>query len=344
MSERSRLNCASQALAAVDTILKVASALAEKLGEKIDSDKIRKEPLVVLLSQGVWANRVSVLAATRCALENAAPATATRMKERQAFRDLDDWRTLWLKFDELGEIPKPPTPPPPKPKFDVLGTKWTQEEFDTSAKAGPGGELVQILENAVDPGLDLAALRETDREKVQTRTKTPRKHKAAGGGRRERVPEEYLLMLGATGEYFLFKQLQAVCPQFDVTNWRSKAREFFGFDEGDDSLGYDFEYDDVGGLLTGRADEPRCLIEVKSSAHDGGDSFEMSTNEWEVAQRTHLAGGNTVYVIIRIANVASKPEITDLLIDPIELHLDGVLDYSSRDLLVSVGKAVKDDG
>jgi hypothetical protein len=335
---------ASQAVAAVDTILKVACALAEKLGETIDGDKIRKEQLVVLLSQGVWANRVSVLAATRYALENAAPSTAARMKERQAFRDLDDWRTLWLKFEELGEIPKSPTLPPLQPKFDVLGTKWTQEEFDTSAKGGPGGELVQILANAIDPDLDLAELRDTEREEVQTRIKTTRKHKAARGSRRERVPEEYLLMLGATGEYFLFKQLQAVCPQLDVTNWRSKAREFFGFDEGDDSLGYDFEYEDVGGLLSGRADEPRCLIEVKSSAYDGGDSFEMSTNEWEVAQTTHLAGGNMVYVIIRIANVASKPVITDLLIDPIELHLNGVLDYSSRDLLVAVGKVVKEDG
>jgi hypothetical protein len=56
-----------------------------------------------------------------------------------------------------------------------------------------------------------------------------------------------------------------------------------------------------------------------------------------------MEGGNKVYVIIRIANVSSKPEITDLLIDPIELHLQGVLDYSSRNLLVAVGKAVKGD-
>jgi hypothetical protein len=180
-------------------------------------------------------------------------------------------------------------------------------------------------------------------EEMENRTKTTRKRKAGGGGRRERVPDEYLAMLGATGEYFLFKQMQAVCPQFDATNWKSRGREFFGFGAGDDSLGYDFEYEEVGGLLTGRADEPRCRIEVKSSAHDGGDSFEMSTNEREVAQETHLGVGNTVYVIIRAANVASKPEITDLLIDPIQLHLDGVLDYSSRDLLFALGWPVEED-
>ena len=332
-----------QAVAAVDAVLKVASALATRSAETIDEGRIRQEQLVGLLSRGPWANRVSVLAAVRFALENTASSTASRMKDRQAFRDLDDWRTLWMKFEELGEIPKPPVPPPPKPKFDVLGTKWTEEEFDNSATVGPGGEIVRLLDEAVDPDLDLAGLRDIHRDEVQDHTKPTRRRNVTGGGKRERVPEEYLLMLGGTGEYFLYKQLRAVCSNFDVTNWRSRAREMFGYDEGDDSLGYDFDYEDVGGLLTGRPEGPRCLIEVKSSAHDGGNSFEMSTNEWEVAQRTHLEGGNTAYVIIRIANVATKPEITDVLVDPINLHLQGVLDYSSRDLLVALGKPQEED-
>lgn len=146
-------------------------------------------------------------------------------------------------------------------------------------------------------------------------------------------------MIGWLGEYFVYQQLRAVCPDFDVTHWRSCARERFGYDPGDDALGYDFEYPDVAGLLTGRSGAPRCLIEVKSAAQDCRDSFEMSMNEWDVAHRCHCDPDYGVYVIVRVDNVASKPQIADLLVDPVELQRQGVLNYSSRNLLVVVGRA-----
>ncbi len=43
------------------------------------------------------------------------------------------------------------------------------------------------------------------------------------------------------------------------------------------------------------------------------------------------------YVILRVADVASSPRLTDVLVDPVGLHLQGVLDYASRDLLVVLG-------
>ena len=46
-------------------------------------------------------------------------------------------------------------------------------------------------------------------------------------------------------------------------------------------------------------------------------------------------------MIVRVAGAASKPEIVDLLVDPVDMHLRGLLDYSSRDLLVAVGKPAK---
>ena len=52
-----------------------------------------------------------------------------------------------------------------------------------------------------------------------------------------------------------------------------------------------------------------------------------------------LSGQVDGYVIIRVIHTASQPQIMDILVDPVQLHLDGVLDYSSRDLLVAVGKA-----
>ena len=71
----------------------------------------------------------------------------------------------------------------------------------------------------------------------------------------------------------------------------------------------------------------------------GGSSFEMSMNEWEVARRCHQDSSLGTYVIFRVADLTSKPRLTDVLVDPVGLHLQGVLDYTSRDLLVVLGKA-----
>ena len=65
----------------------------------------------------------------------------------------------------------------------------------------------------------------------------------------------------------------------------------------------------------------------------------MTTNEWETAIRCRAGGEKAIYAIIRVVRTASQPQIIDILVDPVQLHLDGVLDYSSRDLLVAVGKA-----
>ena len=91
----------------IESVLHVAAALAPKYEETIDVIAARQHPLVALLSEGPCANLVSVLAAIRFSLEGNVPKTASRMKDRQAFRELEDWRTLWKKFEELGEIPKP---------------------------------------------------------------------------------------------------------------------------------------------------------------------------------------------------------------------------------------------
>jgi hypothetical protein len=326
------------AVAAVEAILKVANVLASKCGESLDTEAARCHPLVTLLSTGPLANRISVLAAVRYALEATVPRTAARMKDRQAFRDVDDWRTLWGKFEELGEIPSPVAPIPTKPTFEVLGTGWTEDEFAESAAQGPSGELVQRLEECVSPNLDLAAVRESNRDKLSVTDKRSRSRGGSGSGSGRRPPEALLKMLGAVGEHFVFQQMRRLLGDFDLTNWKSRAKEIFGYGEGDDSLGYDFEYYDMQGVLAGNALVPRCLIEVKSTAQDGTDTFEMSTNEWETAIRCHAGGEQAVYVILRVIRTATRPKLLDILVDPIHLHLNGVLDYSSRDLLVTVGR------
>ena len=196
------------------------------------------------------------------------------------------------------------------------------EQFSDSAAAGPTGELARRLLDAVVPNLDLTSLRDRQRAKVQA--KAGRSGKGAGGyGATKWAPDEYPTMLGAVGEHFVYGQMKIVLPDWDLTNWRSKAKEIFGYGEGNDELGYDFESVDVGRKLTGRLDSPHCFIEVKSAASECRDTFEMSTNEWEVALHCHRER-NTVYVIIRVANTASKPQIVDVLV--------------SRDLLIALGK------
>lgn len=298
------------AMAAVEAVLKIADALALKCGESLDSEAARRHPLVTLLSHGPWANRVAVLAAVRYALEKSVPRTAARMKDRQAFRDVDDLRTLWAKFEELGEIPKPVAPTPAKPKFEVAGTGWTEDELATSAAQGPCGELVQRLEGCANPTLDLGVLRESDREKLAVGGKRGGSSGGGGSASRWRPPEALLKMLGAAGEHFVFQQLRRLVSDFD---------------------------------LTGNASVPRCFIEVKSTAHDGADAFEMTTNEWETAIRCHAGAEQAVYLIICVSRTATRPEIQDMFVDPVQLHLDGFLDYSSRALLVAVGKRRQPD-
>ncbi len=85
-----------------------------------------------------------------------------------------------------------------------------------------------------------------------------------------------------------------------------------------------------------------CRIEVKATTGDGTQPFDMSTNEWEVAYDCHNSDGKEVYIIVRIRSVDTKPFIADVLVDPIAMREAGVLDYSSRNLLVAVGKAGED--
>lgn len=327
-----------QAADAVNALLTVGCALVQKHGETLDAKGLLDDPLVQMFMRGAWTNRIGVLAAVRFALESAAPKTAKRMKEQRAFVDLEDWRALWRKFEELGEIPKPSTPPAPEPKFEILGKGWTMADVHAAAAEGPNGELVKRLENAVDLKLDLSELRSGKREPVVMVGRSGKGKAGGGSGSKKRPPDTYLKMLGAIGEHFVYQQLRAVLRDFDLTNWRSRSRELFGYGPGNDDLGYDFEYHDASGLLTGNVLVPECLIEVKSNAQDMGGTFEITTNEWETAILCHRGDRKAYYIIIRVDQTASTPRMVDILVDPIQLHLDGVLDYGSRDLLVAVGK------
>jgi Protein NO VEIN, C-terminal len=229
--------------------------------------------------------------------------------------------------------------------YEDAPVRWRGHIRDLVGKVEPllegeiAGKLAVTFRLIAGAGLDNEGVTNVPRERLPVRVEKSRAGGSAGSGTRKRAPEAYLKMIGALGEHFVFQQLKELFADFDLTNWRSKAKESFGYGEGDDALGYDFEYYDMNGVLTGDASVHRCLIEVKSTTQEGTDVFEMTTNEWETAIRCHAGGEKAIYAIIRVVRTASQPQITDILVDPVQLHLDGVLDYSSRELLVAVGKA-----
>ena len=81
-----------------------------------------------------------------------------------------------------------------------------------------------------------------------------------------------------------------------------------------------------------------CHIEVKASLGDGTEPFPMTAREWEKAQECHQSK-DSVYIILRIAHAAEKPQIVDRIIDPFGLYLAGQLNYKAHDMWVYVGAA-----
>lgn len=331
---------ASRAASDAKTVLKVATSLATHLGEELDRPGIDAHPLVSALRDGWWANRVLVLAALRFALEVHAPKTASRMKEARAFRDIDDWQSLWRKFNELGDPPKPVTPAPPKRNLDLLGHSLTEDDFFREAGGGSDGLIAKAVDGSVISDFDLSALRGRSRTIVTPISRNGRRGRKGSPRTPSPRNENELTILGTIGERFVYQQFRAILSNFDAHNWLSKSREHFGYPTGNDSLGYDFEYFDTEGKLTGSSKELLCKIEVKSTTGDGTNPFEMSTNEWDVAYDCHNSDEAELYVIVRVANVATQPIVSDLLLDPVDLRQQGVLDYSSRNLLVVVGSTV----
>ena len=98
-----------------------------------------------------------------------------------------------------------------------------------------------------------------------------------GGSKRSREspPDEQRRAMGISSEWLAFKFLRRHHKEFfNESCWISRNRSyFFGGEEGDDTVGYDFC------VKTSRAE---WLYEVKSSLEDSCE-FEMTANEMQVA-------------------------------------------------------------
>ena len=158
-----------------------------------------------------------------------------------------------------------------------------------------------------------------------------------GGGRsggRKADPHAGLL-----GEAFVYESFCKTLPDFDVACWVSNSRRKYGFHrKGNDGLGYDFEYTDVEGKLTGINNQPHCLIEVKSTTSTENEPFPMTANEWAVAEKCYKSSGTIQYVIVRVTRVKSAPEIADVVVDPVRLWHEDKIVLENRDFIVRTEK------
>lgn len=326
----------------VSNVLKVAGALGTLLGEPLDTSVVRTDDRVTALSSGWWSNRFTVLYALRRSLERVAPKTASRMSEQMVFHAPRPWQAYWDSLPELGPVVAD-APAPPEPKKELLGVQLTRNEVITDLAKASAGKLGQALSAAAKRSAAPGVLRNRQHNQAML------PERRVGGGTRTSIgrsgtahPNADNELTGILGEGFVFEYLKECLPEFDESCWRSTNRKAYGLaDTGRDDLGYDFEYTDLQGCLTGRTDRPCCYIEVKATSGDGTEAFPITVNEWEMAQRCHDNPRDTVYLIIRVEHVGSQtPRVWEILIDPIQLWTQKEIAISHHDLWVYVGRPI----
>ena len=162
----------------------------------------------------------------------------------------------------------------------------------------------------------------------------------------EYVPEE----VGASGEFYVFNQLQQLLPNFTHVCWVSKFRLSYLPDCHSDGinneLGADFVYQDPIGKLTGSGKNETVYIEVKSMTQDAIGAFRMSINEWSLARICHASGGKghsvrLVYVVAVVTSVTRMPRLSALIVDPVQQVANGDATCEVSELVFDPGTALR---
>lgn len=326
---------------ATNNLLKVANGLAKVLGEALDAEEIRKDALVSCWLDGPWANCFAALRSTRLLLLPGCPGTVQKLDSKQAFRKPRTWRDLWREFPELGVAELTTVESEITVRHMLFGQEIEETDIDSIFSQGSDGIIGAALVDAVEVNLDLLTFVNQKRPMVEPITKRPlKKKKRRGGGQASSARERE--RNGLLGEAYIYEQFSATLPDFDHTCWRSRNRTRYGLDaDGDDGLGYDFVYTDTDGKLTGSADGPTCLIEVKATTGDATGPFPMTDNEWYVAEECYKGGQEATYIVVRVAAVVESPRIADVLVDPVRLWQENRLSIANHDLLVRSGNSIE---
>ena len=321
-------------------MLTVAEALAAKYGEKVDLAALQDDARVLRHIKGWWANAFAALRALKRAITLQAPRTARALGQRRAFAAPRSRQDLWNSCPELGDVTSDVNGPPTSPKRRILGFEMTESEVDADLAARGGGEIEHVLRQFVQPDLDLSALARRERAPLDPDSRVRRPGGAGGRRNTQRRDEDELV--GYLGERYVHEHFMAVgLPDYDASCWVSENRGGYKGQTSDPIVpGCDFRYRDSAGRLTGRNDAPLCFIEVKATTSDGRIPFPITFNEWRLAQECHDNGEEQVYVIVRVRQIQTAPEIFDVIVDPVKALQDGWLRTRDKDLYLVVGHAV----
>lgn len=326
-----------KAIETFENALKVFIPLAKHYKENINKGELQANPKISVFMNGYWTNRFAILSAMRDAIFESAPQTARRIKEQRVLAQNQDlpWPELWEKFPELGAVTGEVEEILQKPvEESLLGLTQTKEAMDYDLAKGTSGALGKKLIEQLNKSLDLGKLATTSRTEITApfhgkgKAETPRKYS-------KRQDQHQKDRIGLLGEAFVYESLRELLNDFDYSNWVSENREKYGFVAPETSgEGYDFHYVDSEGKLTGRADSPICLIEVKATSGPGYVPFPISYNEWEVARNCHNGIRKELYVIVRVSNALEAPQIDDVLVDPVDLYNKKFLELMRYDMLI----------
>jgi hypothetical protein len=335
----------TEAVGALEVVMRVATALAQLHGEKLSAEDWKQSNRIARFTFGWWSNPFAALRALHRFLINAAPGTATKLHAKRAFLAPRQWPELWADFPELGAPYKPGTlpPKPPPKKVRIFGDDKPLPEVEEDLSLGSSGALGSKLAACAAAGTELAAMAVTPREQVPDFRPSSKGGRGRGGGGGGQPDQQTNDLVGLLGEILVYEHLhRADYPEFSGACWVSENRsKYLGGVAGSVESGYDFKYRDVSGRLSGRADSPLCLIEVKSSSGDGTSPFPITWPEWRTAQDCHDSAGDTVYIIVRVRDVLGSPEIHDVIVDPVLHQKDGTLGVNSKDLQIRVGSPKK---
>ena len=327
----------SDAKEAVSNVLRVADALSSHCGDVINETHVLSSSTITPWLHGYWANCFAALRALRETLRASAPDTLKKLNKVGVFapQHLVSWQTLWKKFPELGEPPST-SQVSPQNEVEVFGHQFVVDKFDAILSHGSDGQIGRAIADAVDEEFDITSLVTRERDVINMPRDFPAGSsrnsggKGGRGGVRKADPQAGLL-----GEAFVYESFIRYLPDFDMRCWVSDSRRKYGFDQkGDDGLGYDFEYTDCDGKLTGMINSPHCLIEVKSTTSEENGPFPMTANEWAVAEKCYKRERKELYVIVRVLSVKSVPVIADVVVDPVRQLHEGKLVIDDRDYIV----------
>lgn len=315
-------------------LIEVSTAVAAHLGELLDPHLINNDSRVQLLTKGYWANRLCLVPAFQAILVKAAPATHEHLSEAGIFRSPLSLNEVLALLPGIVRREEESEKKPVK-KLRILGADLAEADAEADIGKGVLGTLGQKIRECAQN--DPFAFDTADTRGPVIIQPKQRQGRRGASGRSTRETEREKALYGQLGEIFVYELLKArAVPGFDEAAWQSANRcQYLGEGRGDDSLGYDFSFNEESGVLSGRAGV-LCLIEVKSSSGDADGPFQMSENEWTRAIEAHQSGKEQ-YVILRIARVNEVPSLADIIRDPYGLRKESKLQLVAGDFRVHTG-------